>query len=240
VTAMYQTPSLETSRGFVGANARWVHPKYPGSVGLGWLRLRSANIELTSTDEKVLGSDSLTNDLMLLGAGVRPFEHWSFGLALKYFRFAFNGFKESGFGVDLGAHGQYNPWRVGLVLTDIGGTTLTGTSVDPAGGDVEDRVPARLRPGLGWSFREPFDWPIHVTADIDAILKLQDAQDAKLCGGVEVWVFRDRAAIRSGYQTNLGPTLGFGARLGNFQIDYAFLFSNHLQDEHRLGTTFRF
>src|SRR3954470_5308690 len=44
VTAMYQTPSLETSRGFLGFNKRWVHPRLPGSFGFGWLRLNSSDI----------------------------------------------------------------------------------------------------------------------------------------------------------------------------------------------------
>ncbi len=240
VTAMYQAPELETSRNFLGFNKRWVHPRFPGSIGFGWLRLRSADIELTNTDEQVTGTDTLTNDLFLLSFGVHPFQHWSFGASAKYFRFAFNGFKETGYGADLGVHAQYNPVRLGLVLTDIGGTTLKGSSIDPSGGDVTDRVPARLKTGLGLVFNQPFNWPINVNGDLDALFKLQDAQDIRMVTGAEIWTFQDRAAIRTGYEESNGPTLGFSARLGQFQIDYSFLLSLHLKDEHRIGTTFRF
>lgn len=240
VSAMYQTPSLETSRGFLAFNKRWVHPRFPGSFGGGWLRLRSSDIELTSADEQVLGTDTLTNDLVVIAAGVHPFEHWSFGAGMKYHRFAFNGFSESGFGADLGVHAQYNPLRFGLVLTDVGGTTLKGDSIDPSLGDAEDKIPMRLRTGLGVVWRQPFNWPITLALDSDLLFKLQDAQDLKLFHGVEVWTFEDHVAARAGYQSGLGPTIGFGARVGWVQLDYAFLFSLHLRDEHRIGTTVRF
>jgi len=239
-SAMYQAPSLDTSRSFVAVSKRWVNPVLPGSFGFGWLRLRSSDIELTNTDEQVIGSDTLTNDLLLWSVGVHPFAHWSFGATAKYFRFAFNGFKESGFGADLGAHAQYNPFRMGLVLTDIGGTTLKGNSIDPSGGQVSDRVPARLKSGVGLVFNQPFNWPLSLAWDLDTLVKLQDAQDIKTNTGVEVWTFHDSAALRAGYRESGGPTLGFGLRFGQFQIDYSFLLSLQLKDEHRIGTTFRF
>jgi hypothetical protein len=240
VTAMYQAPELDTSRSFLGATKRWAHPKLPGSVGFGWLRLRSSDIELTNTDEQVTGTDSLTNDLFLLSVGVHPFQHWSVGASAKYFRFAFDGFEESGVGADLGVHAQYNPVRVGLVLTDIGGTMLKGSSLSPSGGDVRDRVPARFKSGLGLVFNQPFDWPLNLAWDVDTLLKIQGAQDIKTVTGAEIWTFQDHAAFRTGYEESNGPTMGFSARLGQFQLDYSFLLSLHLKDEHRIGTTFRF
>ncbi len=240
VTAMYQAPELDTSRHFLGFNQRWVHPRFPGSVGFGWLRLRSAEIELTNTDEQVVGSDTLTNDLFLLSVGVHPLPHWSFGASAKYFRFAFNGFKEAGIGADLGIHAQYHPVRLGLVLTDLGGTILKGSSIDPAAGDVSDRIPARLKTGLGLVCSQPFNWPISLAWDVDTFFKIQAAQDIKTVTGAEVWTYQDRAAFRAGYEESNGPTLGFSARFGPVQIDYSFLLSLHLKDEHRIGTTFRF
>jgi len=240
VTAMYQAPELDTSRNFLAFNKRWVHPVLPGSIGFGWLRLKSSDIELTNTDEQVLGTDTLTNDLFLLSMGVHPFQHWSFGASAKYFRFAFNGFKEAGVGFDAGVHAQYNPLRVGLVLTDVGGTILKGNSIDPAGGDVTDRVPMRFKSGLGLLFNQPFNWPLTLAFDVDTLLKLQGAQDIKTVAGAEVWTFQDHAALRAGFEESNGPTLGFGARFGPLQLDYSFLLSLHLKDEHRVGTTFRF
>jgi len=240
VTAMYQAPQLDTSRNFLAFNKRWVHPRLPGSIGFGWLRLRSSDIELTNTDEQVIGSDSLTNDLFLLSVGVHPFQHWSFGASAKYFRFAFNGFKEAGFGADLGVHAQYNPIRLGFVLTDAGGTILKGSSIDPSAGKVSDRVPMRFRSGLGLVFNQPFNWPLSLAWDLDTLLKLQGAQDIKTVTGAEVWTFQDHAAVRAGFEESNGPTMGFGARFGPLQIDYSFLLSLHLKDEHRIGTTFRF
>jgi hypothetical protein len=238
-TAMYQTPSLDTSRSFLAANKRWVHPQFPGSVAFGWLRLRSADIELTSTDERILGADSLTNDLFILAAGVRPFPHWSVGLSMKYYRYAFNGFSQGGLGYDVGVHGQYNPFRFGFTFTDIGGTRLSGDSIESAAPEAIDVVPARWRPGVGLVFPEPFGWPLHVSWDLDALVKLQGAQDAKIFTGAEVWAFRSRAALRSGYQQGAGPTFGFGARFGLLQLDYSYLMSLYLKDEHRISTTVR-
>src|SRR5579871_4857987 len=49
VTAMYQAPELQTSRGFAGFNVRIPKSPLPGSLGFGWLRLSSADIEITSS-----------------------------------------------------------------------------------------------------------------------------------------------------------------------------------------------
>ena len=240
VTAMYQAPAISTSREFVAFDKRFATPRISGSLGFGWLRLQSTNIELTSTDEQILGSADLTNDLFIWGAGVHPFEHVSVGATMKYFRFAFDGFSESGFGWDMGIHAQYNPFRFGVALTDVGGTVLKGSSITPGAGDAEDKVPMRLRPGASLSLREPFDWPIHVNFDVDGLFRLQGAQDARLFTGGEVWGFHERFAFRAGLEQGNGPTLGFGGRWGPFQLDYSFLLSQTLQDEHRIGTTFRF
>src|SRR4051812_2493123 len=79
ITAMYQAPSISTSREFVAFDKRFVTPWATGSFGLGWLRLQSTNIELTSSDEQILGSADLSNDLLIWGAGFHPFEHVSVG-----------------------------------------------------------------------------------------------------------------------------------------------------------------
>jgi len=239
VAATYQAPELQTSRSFLAANYRWKSNTLPGSVGFGWLRLRSADIELTSADEQILGTDTLTNDLFLWGAGVHPWSNVSVGLAMKYFRFSFDGFSESGLGVDAGVHAQFSPFRVGVALTDIGGTMLSGNSI-AGGGTVKDKVPMRVRPGAGAIFAEPFNWPITAIFDVDTLLKLQDAQDSRLFVGSEIWGFQDRVAFRTGFQQGNGPTFGFGARFFGFQIDYAFLYSLQLKDEHRIGTSYRF
>ena len=159
---------------------------------------------------------------------------------MKYFRFAFDGFSESGLGGDLGIHAQFDPIRFGVALTDVGGTVLKGTSIAPGGPDASDRIPMRLRPGAAASLSQPFDWPIHVNLDVDGLFRLQGVQDARLFMGGEVWGFRDRFALRTGFEQGNGPTLGFGARWGPLQFDYSFLLSLNLQDEHRVGTTFRF
>jgi hypothetical protein len=240
VTAMYQTPMLQTSRSFLGLNKRLSYPSLSGSIGFGWLRLRSTDIELTSSDERILGTDTLTNDLFLLGAGVHPLAHWSAGLSLKYFRFAFNGFTESGFGWDAGVHAQYNPFRFGFALTDITGTTLKGASAEPGATEAKDKVPMRFRPGAAFTLNRPFDLPVDWSVDVDGLIKTQGAQDMRLFVGSELWVFNGRAALRGGIEQQVGPTIGFGLRLGMFQLDYSYLFSAHLQDENRLGTTIHF
>jgi hypothetical protein len=240
VLATYQAPEVQTSRSFLAANWRWKSNKLPGSIGFGWLRLRSANIELTSADERILGSDTLTNDLFLWGAGVHPWSNVSIGVAMKYFHYSFDGFNESGLGVDLGAHAQFSPFRIGVALTDVGGTILQGNSTIPGNGTVKDKVPMRLRPGVGAIFAQPFNLPITATFDVDTLLKLQDAQAARLFLGTEIWGFEDRVAFRTGFQQGNGPTFGFGGRFYGLQVDYAFLYSLQLKDEHRIGTSYRF
>jgi len=241
LTAMYQAPELSTSRGFAGFNARLDRLKLPGSIGFGWLRLNSSDIELTNANEQVLGSDTLTDDLYLLGYGVRLSSILAVGASLKYYRFAFDGFSESGLGFDAGLQARWSIFRLGAAFTDFGGgTTLTGSSIFPNGGNVSDKVPARFRPGVGVVMPDPFDWPILVNADIDALAKLQGSQDARIFSGVEVWTYQERVALRTGFEQAVGPTLGFGIRLGPFQIDYSFLLSLNLPDEHRISTTFRF
>lgn len=239
VTAMFQTPTLQMSRGFLAGSYRWKNQKLPGSMGIGWLRLRSADIELTNADEQILGSDTLTNDLAFWSVGVRPWSNVSVGASLKYFRFAFNGFQESGFGGDMGVHAQFSPWRIGVALTDVGGTMISGDSV--AGGQtVKDKIPMRVRPGVGAIFAQPFNLPMTVALDVDALFRLQGDEAARLFLGGEVWGFQDRAAIRAGFQGGNGPTFGFGARFFGLQLDYAYLYSLTLKDENRVSLTYRF
>jgi hypothetical protein len=241
LTAMYQAPALSTSRSFAGFNARLSRPGLPGSFGFGWIRLNSSNIEVTTADEQIVGSDSLTNDLYLMGYGARLLPDLSLGASLKYYRFAFHGFSESGLGYDIGLQGRWSVFRLGAAFTDVGGgTTLKGSSMFPNGGDVSDKVPARFRPGVAAVFPDPFGWPILVNADVDALVKLQGSQDMRLFSGLEAWTYQERVALRTGFEQAVGPTLGFGVRLGPFEIDYSFLLSLSLQDEHRISTTFRF
>jgi hypothetical protein len=240
VTSMYQTSSLETSRGFVAFNKAWTHPVLPGSVALGWLRLQSNNIELTSLDEQVLGTTNLSNDLLLLGVGVHPFEHISLGMSVKYYRFYFDGFQESGVGYDLGAHVQYGFFRFGLAMTDLDGTTVRGPSIDPTQPDATDKVPARFRPGIALVFNQLLGLPIDIDWDGDEIVKLQGAQETRLFTGMELWGFTKHAALRGGYQEASGPTLGASLRIGSLQFDYSYLISLHLQDENRLGLSMHF
>jgi hypothetical protein len=237
---MYQPASLQTSRGFLGLGKNWSSDWLPGAAAMGWHRLSSADIELTSSDERVLGEDDLSNDLFLLGAGVKPLAHWAFGLGLKYHRFAFNGFSESGFGADVGTQGTFGAYRFGAVLADLGGTMLSGDSIATGAGDVHDKIPARLRLGVAAKLEEPWRWPVIINLLLDETVKLQSSQETRLHTGAEIWGFHNRAAFRFGYQQHNGPTLGVGGILGKVQIDYAFLLSVNVTDEHRIGTTFRF
>ena len=182
---------------------------------------------MTNANEQVLGSDTLTDDLYLLGYGARLSSILSVGASLKYYRFAFDGFSESGLGFDAGLQARWSVFRLGAAFTDFGGgTTLKGSSTFfPNGGDVSDKVPARFRPGLGVVLPDPYDWPILINADIDTLVKLQGSQDARIFSGLEVWTYQERVALRTGFEQAVGPvTLGFGVRfLGAFQIDYSFL-----------------
>jgi hypothetical protein len=239
-TSMYQTPSLETSRGFLAFNKNWDDPVLPGSVAVGWLRMQSKDIELTNTDEQVLGNDTLANDLVLIGAGVHPFEHIALGATVKYFRFAFDGFKESGFGIDLGAHGDYGVFRFGAALTDLDGTTLHGNSITAGSPDASDKVPMRLRPGVAVVLPHPFGFPLDLDADADEIIKLEGPQETRLFLGLELWGFEKHVALRGGYQEQSGPTVGAGIMLSGWQLDYSYLISLHLMDESRLGLSYHF
>ncbi len=239
-SAMAQPPSLETSRGFISMGKNWAWEPLPGAAAFGWHRLASRRIEITSRDERVLGEDDLANDLLLVGAGVRPLKNWAFGAAVKYHRFSFHGFSESGIGADVGAQGIYGGFRFGAVLSDVGGTMLSGDSIVSGGGTVKDKIPARLRLGVASKTKAPFRWPITLNAALDGYVKLQGPDETRIHTGGEIWGFKDRAALRLGFQQFNGPTFGAGARIGRIQMDYAFLLSLNLTDEHRLGTTLRF
>ncbi len=238
--AMYQLPSLQTSRSFLAINHPWKNDRFPGSVALGWLRLRSSDIEITNSSEQILGTDALTNDLVMLGAGTQLFEHYSIGLVVKYLRFGFHGFTEDGFGVDAGFHGSYDWFQFGLNWSDLNGTTVHGTSLGAGGEKVTDRVPSRLRPGVAFLWREPFDVPVKVNVLADGLFRLEGPADARGYMGVEVWGYEDHVAVRTGFEQAQGPTFGTGLRWGLLQVDYAYVMSLALYDEHRISTSFHF
>ena len=240
ITAMVQPAALDTSRSFLALDKTWRHDRFPGGVGLGWVHLGSKNIEITNAEEKVLGTDNLSNDLLLLSSGVRAFEHVSLGGAVKYFRFAFHGFSESGFGYDLSVQAQYEYVRFGLDWTDLSGTVLSGKSITWAQTDVTDKVPSRFRPGVAFLWPQPYGLPIHLKYATDALMNLEGSQDLRFFTGGEVLGWDDRAAFRMGFQEGTGPTFGAGARLKCLQVDYSYLLSLHLRDEHRISTTFHF
>lgn len=239
-TAMYQAPSLDASRSYLAGNYAWSTERLPGSAALGWYRLASNDIEITSDNEQVLGTDDLTNDLLLLGAGTKVLDDWSLGMNLKCWRYAFHGFSQSGVGLDAGAHGIWGPWRLGLVMTDLGGTMVSGDSTGPSGQTVKDKIPARFRAGGAFDWRRPFGWATDVTLATDLVVKMQGGQETRFYTGLESWWMQRKAAARFGYQQFEGPTFGGGLVWGPLQFDYAFLLSLNLKDEHRLGLTIRF
>ena len=99
------------------------------------------------------------------------------------------------------AHVQLSLFRFGVSLTDIGGTMLQGNSIDPNDGTVSDKVPMRLRPGVGAIFAELFNWLITATFDVDTLWKLQDAQDARVFMGTEIWGFQGPRRFPHGIPT---------------------------------------
>ena len=240
VIAMYQPPSLETSRSFAAFSHAWEHPTLPGSFALGWLRMRSADIEITNANEQILGSDNLTNDLVMFGVGVKPFEHYSVGVMVKYLRFNFHGFSEQGIGMDAGFHGSYDWFQFGLNWSDLNGTTVQGNSIGPDGGSVSDRVPSRLRPGVAFIWRNPLGLPLKLNTLVDGLIQVDGPANAESYSGMELWGYDEHVAVRVGFQQAVGPTFGAGVRWGCLQIDYAYQMSLALLDEQRISTSFHF
>jgi len=66
-------------------------------------------------------------------------------------------------------------------------------------------------------------------------------------GGAE-WRWKDLAAVRVGYRTELGapagealsgPTFGMGAGVHGVWLDYGYLISSHSESQHRIGMSFK-
>ena len=174
---------------------------------------------------------------LVTGYGGRFHKYLALGVNTKLLRFDYSGFTASAFAVDLGAFVPYIPvfnekgfFSTGLAIQNI------GTKIKLTGGGTEYPQPFNTRFGLSLMLPDVKMFDFNIGMD----MQFPNNQNFRFNIGSEVWIAK-LLALRIGYKAGGYSfdeeklTYGFGAKIGNFLIDYAYVgYGELLESNHRL------
>ena len=160
----------------------------------------------------VSGGISLTNHISVGGTG-------------KVYSQEIGNENAKGFAGDIGFLCKTKQMGLGLVVQNIG-TKMRFI-------DRKFALPTTIRTGLAWTT----SW-LTISGEIANILP---EKKTVACVGLEGWL-ANVIALRCGYDSEdgHGPTAGFGVRLKNVKIDYAFVSYEKFEAIHRLSVSVKF
>ena len=230
VTASYNSLFKDENQGFF-AYASPVGDAGTAAVGLNYLMV--SNLPRRDQDTEDPDSTFANQNFVLDVAYGRPVtDALSLGMNLKYIREDLDAFKGSAMALDLGA----------LVKTPIEHLTA-GVSMQNLGTKLgPDSLPLTFKGGGAYRM---FSERLVLASDVD-----WRAVDKRAYWdlGAEFWL--DKAlALRAGYQLGhaadkagsmYGFAAGFGVKLGQFGLDYAFVPFGDLGDTHRITVGWHF
>ena len=176
------------------------------------------------------GSFSSRQSLLILGYGFAPIKNLATGIAIKGVYYDLAGFRDTGFGFDVGLH--YSPpfltgFSAGFKASEIGGPRLKLR-------DIEQRFPWSVRGGV--AYQRALSEKYGLLLDLD----IENAENI----GTDVYAgaefgYNDNIFARAGYMADK-VTLGLGVSYANFGFDYAYAGLSDLGTSHRLSLSFTF
>jgi len=221
-----------TSSDFIGFGLPF---KRLGAMGAGYLRQTSGNFQKRETPFDTPTSFDISNTLLQLGWAIGvPAEYTpevirgkiSLGGGLKSAAQRIDTASGSGTGADAGLLYRHNKGlSIGFVVQNLMAPAITLISKSVSFPRVVDIAPAYTR-AMG--------------KDLKATLAARTNHYGGRfhpAGGLEVW-YLDRFAVRSGLEAK-GFSLGAGARLANYQVDYAILL-HELAPSHIVSLSIKF
>lgn len=213
----------------------YTHPLTNNSAfGVTVMRLDIGGIEERDASNQLLADDVHNSQTrVLLGYSRHVLPALAAGLNVKIDNHTFGDLNGSGVGIDVGLSanqtlaGQrfFRGFRQGLALRNI---------VEPSIKLDRERVSDPLSLALGLSAISGFGHMLSVTS-IDLVTPR--LAPASLHVGQE-FVYRRHLALRMGID-DTSPTYGFGARYGNFSLDYAYR-REDIGRNHRVSLSMRF
>jgi tetratricopeptide (TPR) repeat protein len=176
------------------------------------------------------GTFGSNQDLFLLGYGFSPINNLLSGVAVKGAYFDIDGYKDTGFGVDLGIiyHLSFiRGFSSGIRVSDIYGPRIKLHT-------LEQRFPTSARFGLAYrkSFSEKHD--LNLAFDFEKTEIAGSDIYAGLEYGYDKMIF-----ARAGYFSDR-LTFGGGISFHDFQFDYAYIAHADLDASHQLSLSYVF
>lgn len=232
LTSLYSTQYSVVTYGALGLATR--------GIGIAALYLDSPGISGAGQNSEILGDFAYTNLAALAGLG-RDLGPLAIGARAKYLAITSARLNEAqgssslekvtgnGFNIDLAAMVKLGSVRAGVLYEN-----LFNTSVSYSTG-ASERWEHKLRAGVSASLGR-----VTLAADLENL----GATPVYYHAGAEVAL--GMVALRGGATGPLGAagdrelSAGAGLRLGNAQVDYAFLMPQTLPQTHRLSLTVRF
>jgi len=204
------------------------------AFGVGFVGLYVNDLERRDGPTSEPDGDFGVFDFAMTGSYARRLtEYLDVGASAKYLHSEIDDEKAQGVAFDAGL--QYR-------VTSVTGLSL-GVSVHNLGAQmkyVEEAFDLPVLGRIGAAYETPVD-ALNGTVLIVADAIVPTDGDTKLHAGIE-YEYNDLVALRFGYRNgwdNQNISAGFGAKVRNFRIDYAYVpFYSDLGDTHRLSLGF--
>ena len=192
-----------------------------GGVGFSWL-----NVGAILKEGEEESKSRMSENTYSLAYAVSPTGKFSLGFALKRLTLDSKVGGGGGIGFDVGSH---------IVLSRFFTTALVLRNVAT---DVKDEYfPMNYRVGLAGRF---WDGRFNVALDADTKKDINGTEGTtvRMHTGIEFYPAKI-FALRAGYD-NGSTSAGFGAKAGNWNVDYAWLNNENIGAEHRLSLIYSF
>lgn len=232
VSAMYQNLVLDIGQGQVG----FVHPINSVSTwgfGLNYLDYgKTKRVLLMDVINNTNGSTTFSGqDILLSGSYGREItDQVSAGITTKLLNQEIDNISATAFAVDLGLQLRPRGWPIRF---GVSGQNL-GTKIKFE--RVQEELPLLVRGGLAVDL---FNDRVTISADLEKARN----QDLSFNVGGEVRLF-EMLALRVGYDDRIdadnGLTAGFGVKVSDIAVDYAYVPFGNLGNTHRLALTYKF
>ncbi len=200
-----------------------------GAFGIGVGDLSSGEFDRIE-DYVTIGTFSSRQDIFMFGYGSELFRGLYTGMTIKGVHYDIAGYKDSGFGFDVGMmynFGFMKGLSVGFKGTDLGGPNIRLNSTDQG-------YPTAYRGGLAYETHPGDKHSVLVNFDYENTEKL----------GSDIYVggefgFNDMLFLRAGYMADK-LTFGSGLSYHGFNIDYALASMSDLETSHRISVSYAF